>query len=103
LLADKVLWIIERNSDRSLSLSGIARACGVSRSHLAHAFGSATGIPVITYLRTRRLSRAAQALANGAPDILAVAFDAGYNSHEAFNCTATLRRVRAYTPCLSGV
>jgi AraC family transcriptional regulator len=84
LVADKALWIIERNSDRSLSLNGIARACGVSRSHLAHAFGSAAGIPVMTYLRARRLSRAAQALANGASDILAVALDAGYGSHEAF-------------------
>jgi AraC family transcriptional regulator len=84
LVADKALWVIERNSERSLTLNGIARACGVSRSHLAHAFGSATGVPVIAYLRARRLSQAAHALAQGASDILAVALDAGYGSHEAF-------------------
>lgn len=84
MVVDKALWIIERNSDRSLSLNDIARACGVSRSHLAQAFGTATGIPVMKYLRARRLSQAAHALANGAPDILAVALDAGYGSHEAF-------------------
>jgi AraC family transcriptional regulator len=84
LVADKALWIIERNMDRSLSLNGIAHACGVSRSHLAHAFGAATGLTVMKYLRARRLSQAAYVLANGAPNILAVALDAGYSSHEAF-------------------
>jgi AraC family transcriptional regulator len=36
------------------------------------------------YVRGRRLSAAARALSNGATDILAVALDAGYGSHEAF-------------------
>jgi AraC family transcriptional regulator len=44
LLPDKALWIIERNSTQPLTLDGIAAACGVSRSHLAHAFGTATGV-----------------------------------------------------------
>lgn len=83
-IADKALWVIERNSDQSLSLSKIAQACGVSRSHLANAFGTATGLSVMKYLRARRLTEAARTLANGAPDILTVALDAGYGSHEAF-------------------
>lgn len=36
------------------------------------------------YIRGRRLSIAALKLANGASDILAIALDAGYSSHEAF-------------------
>lgn len=83
-IVDKAVWVIERNSGRDLSLPAVAEACGVSRSHLANAFGSATGRPVMQYLRARRLSGAAEALAAGAPDILSVALDAGYNSHEAF-------------------
>ena len=83
-LPDKALWIIERNSTQSLTLDGIAAACGVSRSHLAHAFGTATGLSVMQYVRGRRLTAAAQALAAGAPDILSIALDAGYGSHEAF-------------------
>jgi AraC family transcriptional regulator len=81
---DKALWIIERNSTRPLTLDGIAAACGVSRSHLAHAFGTATGLSVMQYVRARRLSAAARALAAGASDILAIALEAGYGSHEAF-------------------
>ena len=83
-IPDKALWIIERNSAHPLTLDAIAAACGVSRSHLAHAFGTATGQSVMQYLRARRLSEAARALADGAPDILSVALDAGYGSHEAF-------------------
>ena len=56
----------------------------VSRSHLAHAFGTATGLSVMQYVRARCLSDAARVLAGGAPNILTVALDAGYNSHEAF-------------------
>jgi AraC family transcriptional regulator len=94
--ADKALWIIERNSAQSLTLDGIAAACGVSRSHLAHAFGAATGVSVMQYVRARRLSAAARALAAGAPDILSIALEAGYGSHEAF--TRAFRDRFQHTP-----
>jgi AraC family transcriptional regulator len=80
-VVDKALWVIERNSSGELNLTAVAEACGVSRSHLANAFATTTGWPVVRYLRARRLSRAAQTLAQGAPDILALALDAGYGSH----------------------
>ncbi|MGN6519875.1 MAG: AraC family transcriptional regulator [Dokdonella sp.] len=83
-LVDKAVWVIERNSSRELGLDAIAQACGVSRSHVANAFGATTGLSVVKYLRGRRLSEAARTLAAGVPDILTVAFDAGYASHEAF-------------------
>jgi AraC family transcriptional regulator len=95
-VTDKALFIIERNSERNLTLSSIAEACGVSRSHLAYAFGSATGLPVVKYLRARRLTEAARKLASGAPDILAIALDAGYGSHEAF--TRAFREQFGVTP-----
>jgi AraC family transcriptional regulator len=36
-VTDKALFVIERNLDRDLSLAEIAKACDVSRFHLAHA------------------------------------------------------------------
>lgn len=83
-LTQKALWVIERNLDRDLTLAELAKSCEVSRFHLAHAFGEATGRSVMDYVRGRRLTAAAHALAGGAGDILAVALDAGYSSHEAF-------------------
>jgi AraC family transcriptional regulator len=86
MLTNKALWTIERNLDRSLTLGELADACGVSPFHLAHAFGEATGFSVMQYVRGRRLTEAAQSLASGdAPDILNLALDAGYGSHEAFS------------------
>jgi AraC family transcriptional regulator len=85
-LTSKALWTIERNLDRPTTLGDIAAACGSSKYHLAHAFGAATGLAVMEYVRGRRLSLAAERLAAGAPDILGLAVDVGYGSHEAFTC-----------------
>ena len=84
-LTNKALWVIERNLHEELTLGGLAGALDVSRYHLAHAFGATTGRSVMDYARGRRLTEAARALGHGAPDILAVALDAGYASHEGFS------------------
>jgi AraC family transcriptional regulator len=92
----KAIWYIESHLRDELSLDAVAGAAGVSRFHLSRAFATSTGIPLAGYLRARRLSEAARALARGAPDILAVALDAGYGSHEAF--TRAFRQQFGLTP-----
>src|SRR5882724_8485020 len=82
--AQKALWFIESHLADALTLDEVAAVAGISRFHLVRAFASATGLSVMRYVRARRLSEAARALANGAPDILSVALDADYGSHEAF-------------------
>lgn len=84
-LTNKAIWVIERNLERPLTLNEVADACGVSKYHLAHAFGESAGLSVMQYVRSRRLTAAAQSLATGAPDILALALETGYGSHEAFS------------------
>lgn len=83
-LTTRALWVIDRNLAHELTLAEVAQSCGVSRHHLAHAFGEATGCSVMTYVRGRRLSEAARALAAGAASILDLALESGYASHEAF-------------------
>jgi len=83
-LTNRALWTIDRNLGRDLDLTEVARACGVTRHHLAHAFRASAGRSVMDYVRARRLSEAALALASGAPDILGLALESGYASHEAF-------------------
>jgi AraC family transcriptional regulator len=80
----KALWFIESHFAEDISLGDIAAIAGVSRYHVTRAFGEATGLSVMRYVRGRRLSEAAKSLRDGAPDILSVALDAGYGSHEAF-------------------
>jgi len=80
----KALWYIESHFAGEIALDEIAAMSGVSRYYLCRAFGTATGHPIMRYVRARRLSEAARSLAAGASDILAVALDSGYGSHEAF-------------------
>ena len=82
--AQKALWYIETHLADPLTLDEIAGVGGVSRFHMVRAFAAATGFSVMRYVRVRRLSMAARALAAGAPDILTLALEADYGSHEAF-------------------
>jgi AraC family transcriptional regulator len=82
--AQKALWYIESHLAGALTLDEIAGVAGVSRFHMVRAFAAATGFSVMRYVRARRLSEAARALAGGAPDILSLALEADYGSHEAF-------------------
>jgi AraC family transcriptional regulator len=81
---EKAIWFIENHFAEPITLESIADACAVSPYHLTRIFSMAAGHSVMRYVRQRRLTEAARVLAAGAPDILSVALDAGYNSHEAF-------------------
>ena len=80
----KALWFMESQFRGDVSLDDLSRAAGISRYHFAHVFAMTTGRSAMRYMRGRRLSEAARELANGGPDILSVALDFGYGSHEAF-------------------
>lgn len=82
--AQRALWYIESHLAEPMTLDEIAEISGVSRFHIVRAFAAAVGLPVMRYVRARRLTEAARSLAKGAPDILSLALEADYGSHEAF-------------------
>lgn len=92
----KALWYIENNFAGEITLDEIAAVAGVSRFHVSRAFGEAIGRPITLYVRGRRLTEAARKLASGATDILTVALESGYGSHEAF--TRAFREQFGQTP-----
>lgn len=94
-LVDRAIWQVETGLHHPLSLSDLSEKCAVSPYHLSRTFRSATGVSPMTYLRARRLSVAARALALGQRDILSIALDAQYGSHEAFT-----RAFASYFGCL---
>lgn len=81
---ERAVWFIENRFADPITLDDVAAVSGVSRFHFSRSFGAITGYSVTSYIRGRRLTWAATKLVAGAPDILAVALDAGYSSHEAF-------------------
>lgn len=80
----RAIWFIEAHLSEPLTLDQVAEAAGATRFSLSHVFVATTGMTTLGYVRARRLSVAAKALAAGAPDILELALEAGYGSHEAF-------------------
>ena len=93
---EKALWFIESHFAREITLDEVASVCGLSRFQTSRLFSRATGSSITAYLRGRRLTQAAHALVEGAQDILAVALEAGYGSHEAF--TRAFREQFGMTP-----
>jgi AraC family transcriptional regulator len=80
----KAIWFVEGHLTQEFDLEDVASVAGLSRHHLVRAFGWTTGRSVMRYVRARRLTEAARRLAADRPEILPVALDAGYGSHEAF-------------------
>ena len=82
--ARKALWYIDSHFAENPSLAQIAAAVELSPFHLSRLFQISTGTSMARYLRGRRLTEAARALAGGGTAILDVALGAGYASHAAF-------------------
>jgi AraC family transcriptional regulator len=95
-LIENAIWQVESNLRSQMSLEDIAEMCGVTPPHLTRAFASVTGNSLMRYARARRLSEAARMLALGVPDILGLALETGYGSHEAF--TRAFREHFGVTP-----
>lgn len=83
-ILERLIWQIETDLKCDLSLPSLSRRCAVNLHHMCRVFQLATGMSIMTYVRARRLSVAAQAIACGEETIIAIALDAGYGSHEAF-------------------
>ncbi len=92
----KALWLVETRLRERLTLDEVAREAGVSPFHLTRAFAAVTGHPLMRYARARRLTQAARELADGAGDILSLALNYRYGSHEAF--TRAFREHFGLTP-----
>jgi len=83
-IIEKAIWQVETHMRAPATLEAMAERAGVSPSYLTRVFATATGQSLMRYARARRLSEAARVLALGVPDILGLALDVGYGSHEAF-------------------
>ncbi len=92
----KALWFAESHFREPITLEDIAQTCHVSAFHLTRGFAATMGLSLMRYVRARRLTAAALQLANGADNILDVALDVGYGSHEAF--TRAFKELFALTP-----
>ena len=76
--------VIQQNLDRELPLEELARESYFSEYHFHRIFRAVVGEPLMEYIRRLRLERAASHLKHTRNSITHIAFDAGYQTHEAF-------------------
>ncbi|MFG0251684.1 MAG: GyrI-like domain-containing protein [Phycisphaerales bacterium JB038] len=80
----RVLLHIQHNLDRDLSLAELADIAHFSPFHFHRVFRGQVGESVMQHIRRLRLERAAMRLKNSDRPVTELAFEAGYEAHEAF-------------------
>jgi AraC-like DNA-binding protein len=79
------LGILERELARRLSVTGLAKRVGLSRSAFVRRFSAALGLPPEKYLTWLRLRRAAELLVSSDAGLAAIASEVGYGSEFSFS------------------
>jgi AraC-like DNA-binding protein len=76
---------IEANLAQPLSIPAVARMAGVSHNHLTRLFRAEIGVPVVGYIRRRRMARARHLLTATTMSIPGIAASIGITDLQAFN------------------
>ena len=83
-VVELTLSYIEENPDGDLSLDEISRRLNYSKFYIARAFSEEMGCTLYKYIQGRRLAEAARKLAETEMPIVEIAYEAHYNSQQAF-------------------
>jgi len=84
IVSDLIIWIDE-NIDNRLKIDDFVEKSGYSKWHIQRMFREATGQPLASYCRQKRLAAAAKMLCSQPGPILTVALLHGFPSHETFH------------------
>ncbi|WP_205954737.1 helix-turn-helix domain-containing protein [Pantoea stewartii] len=76
-------WI-EQNIDKRLLIDDVAKKAGYTKWHLQRMFQRVTGQNIGSYIRKRKLERAAYELRETKKPIIEIAFNCGYKSQAEF-------------------
>lgn len=93
---NNALIYIEKNLTENLNISDIAAAAYTSPFHFQRIFGTMCGITVGEYIRSRRLTQAAEELSAGNKRIIDIALKYGYESQDSFS--RAFRKFHGITP-----
>ncbi|MBN2794726.1 MAG: helix-turn-helix domain-containing protein [Clostridia bacterium] len=87
---------IEANLKTNIEVETLAELCHYSPQHYMRIFQSVVGIPVVDYIRKRKLSAAAYEIIETDQKLLDIALNYGFNSHE--NFTRAFSRIFDISP-----
>ena len=92
----RVIEYIENNLEKEIDLENIAKNAGYSKFHLNRIFSEETGYTIYKYLQLRRLTIAAEKLVETTKPIAQIAYEAGYDSQQAFSFA--FKQIYVYPP-----
>lgn len=95
-IVKKVLNYIEDNIEKEINVDKIAQNVGYSKFYLNRIFSEYTGITIYKYLQGRRLTIAAEKLIKTNEPIAQIAYEAGYDSQQAFSLA--FKQLYGYPP-----
>lgn len=95
-IVDEIDICINHKNDEALTLAYLSQKFGYSEFYLSRKFKEISGMQFRDYLRYRKLAFALKELRDTDLDILAVALDHGFSSHEAF--THAFKEAYGITP-----
>ncbi|HLY79022.1 MAG TPA: AraC family transcriptional regulator [Caulobacteraceae bacterium] len=94
---ERAMAFVEARAFEPLTLADIAAAAALSPYHFSRQFSARFGLTPMAFVRARRLGLAAKALASPTPpQLVDLAFDAGFESQEAF--TRAFKRAFGVSP-----
>ena len=93
---DKIVDYIEEHLEEDLSLDALAERLNYSKFYIARVFMEKTGTSIYKYIQGRRLTLAAQELVETKKPIIDIAYEAHYNSQQAF--TVAFHQLYLCTP-----
>lgn len=92
----QTLSYIEEHLNEDLTLDKISGKLHYSKSYISRAFSEGAGCTLYQYIKGRRMTEAARKLAETDLPIVEIAYDAHYNSQQAF--TLAFHQVYHCTP-----
>lgn len=92
----KIVDYIEAHLDEEITLDKIVKDLNYSKYYIERVFSKETGKTIYKYIQARRITIAAQKLAETQKPIVEIAYEAGYTSQQAF--TLAFNRLYSCTP-----
>lgn len=83
-VVEKIVDYIEKHLEEEMSLDKIAKDLNYSKFYIARVFVEQTGGTIYKYIQRRRLTIAAEKLVETEKPIIEIAYEAQYNSQQAF-------------------
>lgn len=96
IIIENLAAYIDEHLAEDLSLDRLSAECNYSKFYIARIFAEKTGCTIHQYIRGRRLTLAAEKLARTDEPIVEIAYEAHYNSQQAF--TLAFSRLYQCTP-----